>query len=312
MSAPTVVSTAVHGSDGGGATRSVDLPATIASGNLLLMQLRASITGGSNVTITVPTGWSNLGSRNSGGTTYWIGRVADGDEGATVSITISENGGLSANAYQITNWGGALSGVFVEFHSANENIPPLLNHAQGSRHTLWLAGITARRTDWDITADPANYSDRLSQRSSPFESNNLGRTTTASARRTLTAESEQPGAWTLSGTPDAIHVSTVAVLSPPSSFGIRITDIKEPNEANTLVASVASPRIKVWRGTDDSGAEDDLLGEDETDYPITNGILEVPLPTYFVDDVVTVEVMWTVGTERKLFVKETTVVDLGA
>ena len=114
---------------------------------------------------------------------------------------------------------------------------------------------------------------------------------------------------------DWFSVGTNGDAAPAGSFinaGITITGIKEANEANTLVASVDSPRIKVWSGTDDSGAEDDLLGEGETNYPITNGILEVPLSTYFVDDVVTVEVMWTVGTERKLFIKETTVVDLEA
>ena len=116
----------------------------------------------------------------------------------------------------------------------------------------------------------------------------------------------------LSGaTEDTVTVGPT-VDAPPSSTGIIITGIKEPNEANTLVASVASPRIKVWSGTDDSGAENILFDNEDAIYPITNGELEVPLPAYAVDDVVTVEVMWTVGTERKLFIKETTVVDLGS
>ena len=89
--------------------------------------------------------------------------------------------------------------------------------------------------------------------------------------------------------------------------GITITGIKEPNEPNTPVDGITNARVKVWSGTDDTGAEGDLL----PDVSITNGTLSTGLSgSPEIDAVLTVEVMWTVGTERKLFITETTVVDL--
>ena len=92
-------------------------------------------------------------------------------------------------------------------------------------------------------------------------------------------------------------------------LGIKIEGIKEPNEADTLVTGVSNARVKVWIGTNDSDWEDDI----RSNRVIENGTLEVPVfleDGFSLNDTVTVEVMWTVGTERKLFITETTVVDL--
>ena len=94
-----------------------------------------------------------------------------------------------------------------------------------------------------------------------------------------------------------------------TTYGIRITDIKEPNEADTLVTGVTNARVKVWIGTNDSDWEDEI----RSNLVIEDGVLEVtvsPEEGFTLNDTVTVEVMWTVGTERKLFITETTVVDL--
>ena len=88
--------------------------------------------------------------------------------------------------------------------------------------------------------------------------------------------------------------------------GITIDEIKEPNEANSLVDGVTNVRVKVWYGSSDTGIEDDLFIESITNGTLTVSAIEgVPL-----GDPVIVEVMWTVGTERKLFITETTIVDL--
>ena len=93
--------------------------------------------------------------------------------------------------------------------------------------------------------------------------------------------------------------------------GITITGIKEPNEANTEVTGVSTARVKVWHGTDDTGAEDEIYDSRS----IENGALEVnfvPEDGFSPNDTVTVEAMWTVGTERKLFITETNVVEIGS
>jgi hypothetical protein len=106
--------------------------------------------------------------------------------------------------------------------------------------------------------------------------------------------------------------TTGPTIDPPPSTaqpGITITGIKEPNVANEEVTGVTNARVKVWEGTDDTGAEGRLL----TEVAITNGTLSTGLSgSPEIDAVVTVEVMWTVGTERKLLITDTTVVDLGA
>ena len=96
---------------------------------------------------------------------------------------------------------------------------------------------------------------------------------------------------------------------PEENLGLKIEGIKEPNEANALVTGVTNARVKVWLGSDNTG-EEDALRNDQT---IGGGHMEVDLDAldgFFLNDTVTVEVMWTVGTERKLFITETTVVDL--
>jgi hypothetical protein len=100
----------------------------------------------------------------------------------------------------------------------------------------------------------------------------------------------------------------LALYPETATLGITITGIKEPNEADTLVASVTTARVKVWYGSDDTGAEDEL----HVNQTITNGALEVELTDGTVDAAAIVEVMWTVGTERKLFITDTTVVDIGS
>ena len=89
--------------------------------------------------------------------------------------------------------------------------------------------------------------------------------------------------------------------------GITITDIKEPNEPNTPVDGVTNARVKVWFGND-AGEEDRLYNNEN----ITNGTLTIDEVDGGVGDTVLVEVMWTVGSERKLFITETTLIEGGS
>ena len=97
------------------------------------------------------------------------------------------------------------------------------------------------------------------------------------------------------------------VAFPGSTAGITITEIKEPNEANILVDGVTNARVKVWFGND-AGEEDRLYNNEN----ITNGTLTIDEVDGGVGDTVLVEVMWTVGSERKLFITETTLIEGGS
>jgi len=109
----------------------------------------------------------------------------------------------------------------------------------------------------------------------------------------------------LSASDDPLVAAPFPTTATP---GITITGIKEPNEADTLVTGVTNARVKVWYGTDDTGAEDEL----HTAQSITAGELSVELTGGTVDGAAVVEALWIDGTERKLVVIDTTIVDLGA
>ena len=135
-----------------------------------------------------------------------------------------------------------------------------------------------------------------------------GYATASDSGNGLTATDYDVTVFSTSGAVNAFNGGYI-VAFPGSAIptaGITITEIKEPNEANTLVDGVTNARVKVWFGSDDTGVEDEL----HLNQTITNGSLTTVLDSGAIDVDVTVEVMWTVGTERKLFITETNVVDL--
>ena len=99
------------------------------------------------------------------------------------------------------------------------------------------------------------------------------------------------------------------VLHAAGTSGITITDIKEPNEADSLVDGVTNARVKVWFGSDDAGEEDEL----HLNQTITNGSLTTELDGEMIDADVVVTVDWDAGGgEHKFFRHQTTVIDLDA
>jgi hypothetical protein len=89
--------------------------------------------------------------------------------------------------------------------------------------------------------------------------------------------------------------------------GIRISDIKEPNISNQLIASASGVRLKLWFNKADTGAEDLLV----TDATITAGVLELPIATGVnLLDFVVGEAYWTQSGASRFFRIDTSVIDL--
>jgi len=314
MAFPSVRSSTTHfttEAEGNINTHAIPMPATVSAGDLLLVfPLREGSESGS---FNTPTGWTKLFDDSTFRQNYAFAKVAGGDEsGTTVDFVIS--GGLSSRTIAIIlaiqDWHGTI-GDGIDWQLAGSTVdPPSLTTTWGAADNLWIAANVSGSTDWTYNADPnpTSYSGLISVQSG-VATNLTTRYSAAVAFRSLNAATEDPGAFATSGVGSPQEtVSVTFAIRPNTATGITITGIKEPNEADTLVTGVTNARVKVWYGSDDTGEEDEL----HTNQTITNGSLTTDLAGGTVDGAAVVEVLWIDGTERKLFITDTTVVDLGS
>lgn len=171
-------------------SHSVNLPSDIESGDLLLVFFGLSYVS----TITFPGGWTQLFDvvypERIRSVCYY--RVADGNEGDTITVTISQSNRTSAHtSYRITGYSGVPeAGTATTALDVNPD-PPSLSPSWGVLDTLWFASCSYfhPRT---ITAYPTNYTDGRDDRGSGI---GMG---IGTARRELNAVSEDPGTFTIS------------------------------------------------------------------------------------------------------------------
>ena len=194
--------------NGGGNTtnttsHTVNLPSGIVSGNLLLVFFASDGTP----TITFPSGWTQL-FQTAGGTDVKFGawyRIADGTEGATITVTTSASECSNHTSYRITGYSGTPEvGTSATGNSTTPN-PPSLTPSWGAKDTLWFAcqgndGSTA------TTAYPTNYTNGRNDNNSVSDPT----ASVATARRELNAASEDPGTFTIATARNWV-ANTVAV-----------------------------------------------------------------------------------------------------
>jgi hypothetical protein len=200
---PTVAAVNGGNNTSNSTNHTVNLPSGIVSGNLLLVFFVSD----GNPTITFPGGWTQL-FQTVYNTTVKFGawyRIADGTEGATITVTTSASEMSAHTSYRITGYNGVPEvGTSATGITANPN-PPSLAPSWGSQATLWLAACGHDYGVDTVSAYPTNYTDGRNDRS-----NNLDGVGVGTARRSLIAASEDPGTFTLSGA-NAWVANTVAV-----------------------------------------------------------------------------------------------------
>lgn len=200
---PQVEATATSG-NASTTTHTVNLPTGITSGELLVMVIRCGLT---NITFTVPTGWTALvGELDALGTSLVCYRTADGGEGSTVSVTTSGTRTSAAITMRISGW-SAIEGAGLS-NSGTAGDPASLSPTWGSDDTLWIAVVT-NRTTVVISAAPTNYSGLVTAYSTTTGDTSTVEASAAVAFRELAASSEDPGAFT--GTFSGSHVDTIAI-----------------------------------------------------------------------------------------------------
>src|SRR5690606_34989608 len=145
------------------------------------------------------------------------------------NVSYSGNARFAAIVYRIT---GAES-VSASFETSNTTNPPSLTPGGGSQDTLWIAAATTRSANNNFTAAPASYGSLLNIGNGTNMGNSYVRV--ASAVRTLTAASENPGNFTASGSNNP-HAATIAVLPPPPPVMTGLT-ANDPDDADSVLSN---------------------------------------------------------------------------
>lgn len=179
-------------------SHSVNLPATVTSGNLLLIFFTIGNASDSTA-FTPPSGWTALfdtEAQTARGACF--AKVAAGTEGGTsVSVTNTDSETATAQVMQISDWYGSLSGITTGTPANTTSAapdPPSVTASWGSAKNLFIISVHASDDDQNLTAAPTNYTG-LTSVISGGGNNNGG--STGTARRELEAATDDPGTGTL-------------------------------------------------------------------------------------------------------------------
>jgi hypothetical protein len=193
---PVVVNSATTNSNSL-SSQALTMPASIVAGNLLLAHAFNNPGGTPSIS-----GWTQVGTFQAGSSLNYTVFAKTAVGGDTATITYGANAGGGTIVYQISNWSGSIADVASAFSSnAAPGNPPSLDMGS-SRDHLWFAGTAGSLVA--PTAAPANYTDLSTGGAS---------TLFGTAYRSLTAASEDPGAFT--GGAGTVITGTTAV--PPAA-----------------------------------------------------------------------------------------------
>lgn len=175
----------------------INLPASITAGDLLLL----FCTFNGSPTVTDPSGWTLIGQGTTPGTYDTLriyARIADGLEGATVSITINAAQRAQAIAYRIVGNRNGVTSSEIAVSAVNEQAattnpdPPNLTPSWGSAANLWIAVMFAHDGNLTISAYPSGYTDDQLQVKVSGGSGGA----VAAATKIATGTSDDPGVFT--------------------------------------------------------------------------------------------------------------------
>lgn len=198
MAFPTVESVATSTNDFE-TSHTVNLPATIDAGDLLLMLW----TNDGGDTPSTPTDWTSLYKVTESGSAVTFAafaKSADGDEdGGTVTVTTGTGEDSAARVYRITGWGGTIS-TDIDVATSDEGLtdaadPPNVTAGWGSADNLWFIHLATSPSD-AVSSFPTNYTTNGASTGSGTASSDAS---VHASYRTNAASSENPGTFTLSG-----------------------------------------------------------------------------------------------------------------
>lgn len=206
---PQVRSSATYTDSSAATSRDITLPATVSSGDLLLMIVGAY----SNYVPTTPSGWTQIDSTRYVST--WItsivyAKVAAGTEGGgTATLAMDGSTRASAVTFAISDWAGSLSDVYQSYIGDSiQNLDPAsLSPTPGSSNYLWLVGLTWKDgSTYSVSLVPTGYGNDVTAES--------GVTTEGAVyvvRKEATASSDNPSTFEMLGGSTQQAAWTIAV-----------------------------------------------------------------------------------------------------
>lgn len=217
-----IVSTATTSIDPSSTSHTVNLPASIVAGNLLVIECFENV---ASLTVTA-SGWTNIGSANSTSDgLVLLAKIATGAEGATVAVTTSSSVRATYIARQISGNQNDVTTSEIAVGTGSTAVsttpdPPSLTPSWGSAENLWFAFAGWNSTSTTLSSYPSGYStSQLTKVGS-----GLGANSCASAAKLATASSDDPGTFTLSasqtwiGMTYAVRPALEAKAPPPHKF----------------------------------------------------------------------------------------------
>ncbi len=192
---PTIAGTNSSFNNSDVTSHTVNLPSSISAGDLLIVL--AEFDG--NPTVTWPAGWVSLFSDSSSITDRFQGRyrIANGSEGATINLLTTGNAQQSVHqSFRITGYTGTPEvsaaakdtlGTLTTPNSTN------LTPSWGSQPTLWISAVGRGNGTSATNGYPSNYTNGTTTQTLT----GLAGGSIDTARRNLTAASEDPGNFTL-------------------------------------------------------------------------------------------------------------------
>lgn len=218
----------------------VNLPNGIQSGDLLLVFFATD----GYPTITFPGGWTQLfQTANSSYVAFgaWY-RIADGEEGATITVETSTWEMSAHTSYRITGYSGTPEAGISATSNSSWPDPPSLTPTWGAEDTLWFA-CEGNDHQYSVSSYPTNYADGRNDIASSSSGCGVG-----TCRRELNAVSENPGTFTIAASEQwvantvAIQPATMQEVAPSSipsseSFG---TPTVVPGAVTISPTSIAS------------------------------------------------------------------------
>jgi hypothetical protein len=219
---PTISDLLVQTFSTAATSHNVTMPATVDSGDLLLMLFTNDIAA-SGTTTTTPSGWTlvpaTAGNSNNQVRVLIYAKVASGSEdGSSVDVVTSASEAAAAQTYRIKagEWSGTLAGVEAAAASnastSTPNPASLNPSGWGTENTLWIAYAGGSSFN-SVTTYPTNFTGGVHTQSNT----GTGGASVSSAWQESASASMDPGTFTMNAANDS---SAFTIAIRPASFAL--------------------------------------------------------------------------------------------
>lgn len=234
---PAVESERTSEASGGGTSHTVTLPATISADSLILVCSSTT----ANHTTTWPGGWTEIIDTANGtqqSATCGYKQAVGTEDSTTISLTTSGSTRTVHKSWSITGWD---TGTAPEVQSANSSgnsvtsDPPSITPSGGSDDYLYLTFSTIRIADKNVSAYPSGHTN-----TGEFDGSvTAGQNSIGWSRKATTASSsENPSAYTWSGSDE--NIALTLAVTPAAPLGPTLTLSDATPDIDTSVTATLS------------------------------------------------------------------------